>query len=140
MTESLELSPLAASVGAGRRFVAGCLHDLGLDDLAETACLLTSELLTNSVLHARTDIVLSLGRDADGRVEIAIHDGSRYSPRRRRHAQDATTGRGIELLERLADSWDVSVDDAGKTIRFLLVAGADPWAAFSAEDFADADL
>ena len=137
MTDTLELSPQAASVSAGRRFVASRLQDMGLDDLVETASLLTSELLTNSVLHARTAISVSLGQDADGRVEICVRDGSRFSPRRRRHAQDATTGRGIELLERLADSWDVSVDEGGKTIRFILTVGADPWAAFSAEDFAD---
>ncbi len=140
MTKTLELTPVAASVSVGRRFIAEGLQDLGLADLVETACLLTSELLTNSVLHARTHISISLGRDGAGRVEICVRDGSRYAPRRRRHAQDATTGRGLELLERLAESWDASVDETGKTIRFTLAVGSDPWAAYGPDDFANADL
>ena len=110
-----------------------------MSDLVETAALLTSELLTNSVLHARTEIVLSVGL-LDGCVEIEVRDGSRHGPRRRRHTQDATTGRGLELLERLARSWDVSVDDDGKVVRFVLDRSADPWAAYTADDWMDAEL
>ena len=127
MTLAVELSPVATSVREGRRFVLDALVSWGLDDLADTAALLTSELLTNSVLHARTAIALSVRQVDEATVEICVRDGSRHAPRRRGHAHDATTGRGIELLEKLAQSWDVTTDETGKTVRFLLAAGEDPW-------------
>jgi anti-sigma regulatory factor (Ser/Thr protein kinase) len=139
VTATLELPPAAASVRDGRRFVTTVLEQWGMPDLVETAALLTSELLTNSVLHARTEIVLSVAQ-LEGCVEIEVRDGSRHGPRRRRHTQDATTGRGLELLERLARSWDVSVDADGKTVRFVLDRSADPWAAYTADDWVDAEL
>ena len=139
MTATLELPPAAASVRDGRRFITSVLETWGMPDLIETAALLTSELLTNSVLHARTEIVLSVVQRGDC-IEIEVRDGSRHGPRRRRHTADATTGRGLELLERLAHSWDVVVDDEGKVVRFVLEAATDPWAAYTADDWMSAEL
>lgn len=139
MTETLELPAAAASVREGRRFVTTLLQSWGMDELVETTALLTSELLTNSVLHARTAIRLTVA-GGDGCVDVVVQDGSRYSPRRRRHARDATTGRGVELLERLATAWDVTVDDSGKSIRFTVSGENDPWAAYSGKDWSDAEL
>ena len=140
MTQTLALTPDASSVRNGRQFVASILNEWGLDELAETAVLLTSELLTNSVLHARTDIALTVQRRDDTSVDICVRDGSRHTPRRRRHAHDATTGRGIELLERLAQEWAVTTDEGGKTIRFTVALGTDPWAAFADGDLVEAEL
>jgi anti-sigma regulatory factor (Ser/Thr protein kinase) len=139
VTATVALPPAAASVRDGRRFVMGVLETWGMDDLIETAALLTSELLTNSVLHARTDIVLTLSQREHG-VEIVVRDGSRSAPRRRRRPADATTGRGLELLERLATDWDVSLDDDGKSVRFVVDAATDPWAAYTSDDWMDAEL
>lgn len=139
MADVLELIPEAASVSAARRFVAERLAALEVLDVVDTAVLLTSELVTNSVLHARTEIALSVERLDGERVQICVRDGSGYTPRRRRHAHDATTGRGIELLDKLAQSWEVSVDEGGKTIRFVLRSGSDPWADVSAADLLDAE-
>src|SRR4051812_19379937 len=139
VTATVALPPAAASVRDGRRFVTGVLDTWGMTELCETAALLTSELLTNSVLYARTDIILTLSRHEDG-VEIVVRDGSRAAPRRRRHPTDATTGRGLELLERLASSWEVSLDDDGKSVRFVVDAATDPWAAYATDDWMDAEL
>ena len=127
MTASLELPPEPSSVPAGRRFVAGVLSGWGLPGVADTAALLTSELLTNSVLHARTPILLTVRR-GPGTVEVAVRDASSVAPRQRRHAVDGTTGRGLELLDRLAQDWDVTFDGGGKSIRFTLSDSADAWA------------
>ncbi|MCA1711608.1 MAG: ATP-binding protein [Actinobacteria bacterium] len=140
MSTSLDLPPAAASVRDARHFVVGLLEEWGLDDLVETAALLTSELVTNSVLHARTSIRVAVERRDTG-VAVAVSDGSGVSPRRRRHSQTATTGRGLDLLEKLADSWEVVPEEGGKTLRFVLTSGADPWAAFAADGaWADAQL
>lgn len=139
VTATVELPAAAASVRDGRRFVTGVLDAWGMPELIETAALLTSELLTNSVLHARTDIVLTLAR-CDHGVEIVVRDGSRSAPRRRRYSSDATTGRGLELLERLARSWEVSVDDDGKSVRFVVDGASDPWAGYASDDWLEAEL
>jgi anti-sigma regulatory factor (Ser/Thr protein kinase) len=128
LTETITLAPDPASVPQGRRFVRRVLTAWDVPDLLDTALLLTSELLTNSVLHARTGIVLTLTRPP-GRVDIVVGDLSDVLPARRRHAADATTGRGVELLDRLATSWDVVRDGAGKAVHVSLSEQADPWAA-----------
>ena len=60
MTYELTLAPTVDCVGAGRRLVGEALSEWGLDALSYTATLLTSEVLTNSLLHARTPIVLTI--------------------------------------------------------------------------------
>ena len=137
MTYELVLAPTVDSVAAGRRLVSEALSEWGLDDLAYTATLLTSEVLTNSLLHARTRIALTVERTAPRSVTISVHDGSSIVPRRRQHARDATTGRGLELLDQLAQSWHVQPDAAGKTLAFTLSADVDPWAAFADADWMD---
>jgi anti-sigma regulatory factor (Ser/Thr protein kinase) len=133
----LALPPEVSAVGQARRFVRGALAEWGLEHLTDTAVLLTSEVVTNSVLHARTEIVLSVRRGSDGTVTIAVHDGSRHLPRGRNHSVDATTGRGLDLLDRLAQGWHVDSDSAGKTLVFT-VGGDDPWAAYTDANWAEA--
>jgi anti-sigma regulatory factor (Ser/Thr protein kinase) len=140
MSHELALEPAVESVGAGRRLVAEALAAWNLDELSYTATLLTSEVLTNSVLHARTPIVLSIERSGPEFVTICVQDQSTAAPRRRRYGQEATTGRGIELLEKLAQSWRVDVGPGGKTISFVVGGDSDPWAAFAGADWSDAEL
>ncbi len=127
LTETITLAPVPASVPQGRRFVRRVLTAWDVPDLLDTALLLTSELLTNSVLHARTAIQLTLSRPPGG-VDIVVGDRSDVLPARRRHAADATTGRGVELLDQLATSWDVVQDGTGKAVHVSLSEQADPWA------------
>ena len=138
MSYELTLAPSVDSVGVGRRLVTAALAEWGLDDLAYTATLLTSEVLTNSLLHARTQIVLTVERSGPATVSISVHDGSPLIPRRRRHARDATTGRGLELLDRLAQSWQVEPTTGGKTLTFTVGGDSDPWAEFAGIDWMDA--
>jgi anti-sigma regulatory factor (Ser/Thr protein kinase) len=138
MTYELTLAPTVDSVGVGRRLVGEALSEWGLDALSYTATLLTSEVLTNSVLHARTTIVLSVERSAPSAVTISVHDGSSLVPRRRPHARDTATGRGLELLDRLSQGWQVDVDKDGKTLTFTVAAERDPWAEFAGADWSDA--
>jgi anti-sigma regulatory factor (Ser/Thr protein kinase) len=138
MSYQLTLAPTVDSVGVGRRLVSQALAEWELDALAQTATLLTSEVLTNSLLHARTQIVLTVERISPSAVTISVRDGSTIVPRRRRHAQDATTGRGLELLDRLSQSWRVDPEDGGKTLTFTVTADVDPWAEFAESDWLDA--
>jgi len=126
----LRLPPTARSTTEARRFVLSALAEWGLDQLRDTAALLTSELVTNSVLHARTEVEVSVTRLDDG-VSVEVKDGSRREPMRRIHDDRSTTGRGVGLLEQLAGAWDVTLHPDGKTVRFTLSEVADPWAAYT---------
>ena len=111
------------------------LSNWRLDALAETSALLTSEVVTNAVLHARTPVALVVQRLGEG-VSIEVTDGSRRQPRARRATADATTGRGMALLEQLASTWEVKVHRDGKTVQFTVTGDRDPWAAFSLDSWA----
>ena len=126
-TRSLDLPPTAHSASVARHFVLDTLREWGLDGLTDVAGLVTTEVVTNAVLHARTTVSLRIVREGARQVRIAVRDGSPHPPLRRRSGADSTSGRGIELLELLASSWTVEVTDAGKTVEFCLDEGADPW-------------
>ena len=125
------LAATARSVPEARRHVVALLEQWQLDALVDTARLLTSELVTNAVLHARTDMVLTV-EERDGGVRIAVTDHSPVSPALRHHSATSTTGRGLRLLNQLADNWSVEEDNGGKTVWFTLTSGRDPWADFDA--------
>ena len=102
--EKLELAAEPASVGQARRFVRRVLTDWGLDELVDTVALLTSELATNALLHARTGFAVVISRD-DQQVRVDVLDGSTALPRQRRRSTTAATGRGIAMVAQLAGSW-----------------------------------
>lgn len=139
MSFELTLPATVDSVGVGRRLVGEALSEWDLESLAYTATLLTSEVLTNSILHARTPILLTVERTTPQTVAISVRDGSPLMPRRRRHAHDATTGRGLELLDRLSQSWRVQPQNDGKTLTFTVGTDIDPWAAYSGVDWTEAN-
>ena len=120
------MPPTARSVPQARQHVTATLRRWHLDNLVETARLLTSELVTNAVLHARTAMTLTM-EQTEGGVRIAVTDGSPVPPALRRHSVTATTGRGLRLLDQLADAWSVDDSNGGKTVWFTLSAGSDPW-------------
>jgi anti-sigma regulatory factor (Ser/Thr protein kinase) len=117
---TLDLAPNPASVGEARRFTVDTLRGWGRDDLTTSGALLVTELVTNAILHARTMVRVILERGADF-VRVEVRDGSRVRPAVRNHGLDATTGRGLALVSKLADSWGVDVDGTGKVVWAELV-------------------
>lgn len=95
------------------------MHELGQDALSDFAELLVSELVTNAVLHARTSITLQVRRTESG-VRIEVIDASPRSPQPRDYSDQATTGRGLTLVESLAAAWGMEPHDRGKTVWFEL--------------------
>ena len=116
------LPPQAASVGEARRIVRELLAAAGRDDLSDVAQLLVSEVVTNALLHAGTDIRLRVALDGPG-LRVEVEDGSSHLPVRRRYATTSGTGRGLLMLEQLVDDWGVARHDQGKSVWFLLASG-----------------
>ena len=106
-----------------RRFVRDTLHEWRLDDLSPEAELLASELVTNVVLHAGTPFEVALVHDDSEPLRVEVRDGSRRTPRRHRYSEEASTGRGMLLIESIALRHGVEVDGEGKLVWFELDAG-----------------
>jgi anti-sigma regulatory factor (Ser/Thr protein kinase) len=85
----------------------------------DRALLLTSEVVTNAILHARTTLRLTAGFEGE-QVVVRVFDGLRTIPRRRAYRQDASNGRGMHLIEALADDWGVEETAAGKCVWFAI--------------------
>jgi anti-sigma regulatory factor (Ser/Thr protein kinase) len=114
-----ELPAEPASASAARRFLRSTLEAWGCEDLNEVASLLVSEVVTNAVLHARSPIELVIGHANDVlRVEVLDRDGR--LPVRKNYAIDAGTGRGMLLVDSMADRWGAERRPQGKIVWFEL--------------------
>ncbi len=111
------------SAAAARRFVASQLTNWGLTELCDPALALVTELVSNAVLHAGTDFDVVVRR-GDGRLRVEVHDGSPLLPVRKRYSVTAATGRGLVLVEEMADAWGAEPTATGKAVWFELDDGA----------------
>lgn len=91
------------SVPRARRKLAEALDGWGLKDIAATATLVLSELVTNAVTHshARGHLVQTRFIRTDRGVRLEVHDASRALPIKQRARDDAEEGRGLALVEAL---------------------------------------
>ncbi|MFD9390357.1 ATP-binding protein [Streptomyces sp. NPDC060000] len=119
----LEIRPDPAEVGRARRWARSRLAGSGIGDeepLAETLILLVSELVTNAVVHTGCPAVLRLslpgGAAEPSTVRLEVADTSGRAPVPRCAGNEATGGRGLALVDGLADRWGWSVEGAGKRI------------------------
>lgn len=112
-----------ASAGFARRFVRGRLREWGAHHLEEPAALLVTELVTNAVLHARSESVLTVIYD-EGVLRVEVADGSMAGPQRRWYAYDAATGRGLLIVEALSTAWGTIATEEGKAVWFELDSDA----------------
>ncbi len=117
----LRLAPHSSSVPAARAFATGTCRSWGLAEAAETVAIVVSELVTNAVLHARTDIELRL-EQLDDTVRVEIHDDGPGLPRRgddafpAEHPLPRDHGYGLMLVEMLTRAWGVTPAETGKTV------------------------
>jgi anti-sigma regulatory factor (Ser/Thr protein kinase) len=117
--DEVRLPPHPASVGRARRFVAEQLATLGLDDPLGDAELVTSELVTNAVIHARTDITVAVLTDPEG-ARVTVADGSQVMPGPRLATAASRDGRGLTLVDHFAPAWGVERTATGKVVWFLV--------------------
>ena len=115
---TLHLEPVVESTPAARHWIVSQLRGMPAE-VAECAALLTSELVTNAVLHAATPLSVTLHVLAD-RIRIDVADQSMVVPVVKDYAADAVTGRGLTLFDTLASEWGVQVAAGGKIVWFEL--------------------
>ena len=109
------------SVGKARRLLARSLDAWNLGHLADAAELVVSELLTNSVRHAREPrghVIGTRFERLQSGVRIEVHDASDGKPERREASCDAESGRGLALVDAITGGcWGVGDRDGiGKMV------------------------
>ena len=127
------LAVLAASFAAApvsareaRGFVGTFLVRHHREDLVDSAQLALSEVVTNAVLHAHTDLEVTLALTDDGALLVEVADRNPQLPVQRNYADQATTGRGMELVAAVTAACGVRSRGAdGKTVWFVVVADRD---------------
>ncbi|MER7533661.1 SpoIIE family protein phosphatase [Streptomyces sp. NPDC097704] len=116
--------PVGRSVAAARAFVRDTLQGWGHPELVDDAVVLTSELVTNAVIHAGTSAeVLCLRSDDSIRVEVADRYPEREIPvqsGRTLGNPDRENGRGLLLCAALAHRWGVDYSPTRKHVWFHL--------------------
>jgi anti-sigma regulatory factor (Ser/Thr protein kinase) len=111
--------PLAESaVPAARRVVAALLQLWQATVRVADAELIISELVTNAIRHAghSARLELDIAVEADGRVLLGLADGSALKPEIRELTGDQPTGRGMQIVERLAVAWGADDRPDGKRV------------------------
>ncbi|MGW2765154.1 SpoIIE family protein phosphatase [Streptomyces sp. NPDC001275] len=117
--------PLGRSVATARSFVRDTLQGWGFGDIVDDAVVLTSELVTNAVVHAGTAAdVLCLRSDDGARIEVSDRYPERELPVQssaiNMGSPDREGGRGLQLCAALAGRWGVEYTPTHKKVWFQL--------------------
>ncbi len=107
---TFEASPISAR--QAREFVSHHLIDHRLLYLVEPVRLVTSELATNALTHARTAFTVTLST-LDETVLLTVRDSSPTLPTRRTDRTLEPSGRGLEIVEVVSHEWGTDEDVAG---------------------------
>jgi anti-sigma regulatory factor (Ser/Thr protein kinase) len=121
-TRHIHLQPQPTAAGEARRFVRSTAKSLNPDQL-DDVLVLTSELVTNAVLHARTPFELGVTLTDDA-VLVCVGDGIVTAPELQESGEGQENGRGIMLVRALADDWGILPSETrqGKVVWFLVRA------------------
>lgn len=109
---------------AARQFVGGFLGHPE-EETTQVALVLTSELVTNAVVHARTPLDVRVEVEPDG-MRVAVTDQSPRLPGRRTYTPDDLGGRGLHLVEAMATAWGADPCPGGKVVWFMLRSNDQP--------------
>lgn len=101
-----------------RTALRGALEDWGFAAVADDVEVAAGELMVNALLHTEAGAVITLEvlPDPARRVRLWVKDRSSEFPRRRTPGEAATSGRGLLLVDAVADCWGVEPRGEGKAV------------------------
>ncbi|MEU1455226.1 SpoIIE family protein phosphatase [Streptomyces avermitilis] len=101
-----------------RHMIRSAVRSWGARDCADEIELVADELITNALMHTEGSAIVTLrvltGRDH--RLRVEVEDSSSALPRRREAGECEVSGRGLLLVDRLADVWGVEARGSGKCV------------------------
>ncbi|MGW1516306.1 ATP-binding SpoIIE family protein phosphatase [Streptomyces sp. NPDC001272] len=118
-----------ARIAGVRRQIRELLHDWADTEQVDSAVLMVSEMVTNVLVHTDGDALLvaeAAGEPGARRLRVEVADSSDELPHKRHPGEMASSGRGVLLMEMLADAWGVDPRGEGKSIWFELNEQAKP--------------
>ncbi|MFJ4981761.1 ATP-binding protein [Streptomyces coeruleorubidus] len=111
--------PVSEGVHAGREWTRRRLESLpwaaAEPDTVDAIVLAVSELITNAHIHAHSDAHLVLTWDGDC-LHVSVHDEDPTLPRQREAEPGDVSGRGVAIVQKLADEWGMRCQRNGKTV------------------------
>lgn len=114
-SETLPREPESAATA--RRLVRTSLSVWELDELADDTALIVSELVANAVQHARWEFIrITIERPGAALVRVGVVDFSQVRPERRESDADDVNGRGLALVDELAEAWGTELLPWGKRV------------------------
>lgn len=114
-----ELPVSHESPGLAREFLRTATCAQHHSSLVDDAVLLTSELVTNAVLHGGPPLVVAVECDGQ-RLQVQVRDGALEQPTPRDSARSDESGRGLALVAALSEDWGVDPVDDGKYVWFVI--------------------
>ncbi|WP_405931578.1 ATP-binding protein [Streptomyces sp. NBC_00827] len=108
------------AVPSARRQVAALAQNLGLpisDEMLETVELLASEVIANAVLYSAAPCDVAVTR-TDERLRVEVTDTDPSLPSAVEAGPNDESGRGLLLVDALADAWGMQPEPPGKTTWF----------------------
>jgi hypothetical protein len=121
----LSLTPHPTSPHAARNFVTRALHEWDLDPLADAASLVVSELVTNSIIHAGTDITVSVAWH-QGALRLSVGDDNPDLPRPRLAHYLDEHGRELAVVPALCRAFGVLPTAPGGKVVWAVLNAARP--------------
>jgi anti-sigma regulatory factor (Ser/Thr protein kinase) len=107
--------PVPESIAAVRRFVSRILGRWREPDLVADATLISSELATNAILHARSPFRVSVDRSV-GVICISVQDAAGGLAEQQEVPAEALNGRGMAIVEALSRRWGCDNLPSGKVV------------------------
>lgn len=117
----VDLLPVPASVPAARHAALHLMRAWGVPQDTDDAALLVTELVANVVDHVggATSLTLELVV-SDGWLRVAVVDSSATRPEMGDRDRDSIRGRGLLLVQAIADRWGTEEHRGGKRVWFEL--------------------
>ena len=101
-----------------RHMIRAAVRAWGAGDRADEIELVADEMITNALMHTDGPAIVTLRvtTASDRRLRVDVDDTSSALPRRREAGEDGVSGRGLLLVDRLADVWGVEARGSGKCV------------------------
>ena len=120
----LQLASAVTAPRMAREFLSDACTAWEVEQFIEPGSLAVSELVSNAVLHAGTDLAVTLGLNG-GRLVVRVHDDGDKLPEVGVRRADTMTagagGLGLDIVARLAESWGIDLDpEGGKSVWCVL--------------------
>ncbi|NGO48049.1 SpoIIE family protein phosphatase, partial [Streptomyces ureilyticus] len=106
------------ALAGARHMIRAAVVAWGAEDRADEVELVADEVITNALMHTEGSAIVTLRAltGSDRRLRVEVEDASSALPRRREAGESGVSGRGLLLVDRLADVWGVDARGGGKCV------------------------